>query len=106
MISNNSYSWVWKLERNETLHIHVQHGKLLQRVQYRSHPRRQSSRMGRMVGQKYGQLVTTLSDTTVNSSHNFAAWRADSVTSLLVPYLHSMSWNERWTNTEFNKKLQ
>jgi len=36
MISDNSYLWAWKLERNETLHIHVQHGKSLQHVQYLS----------------------------------------------------------------------
>jgi len=33
MISDNSCLWAWKLERNETLHIHVQRGKSLQRVQ-------------------------------------------------------------------------
>jgi len=32
MISDNSYLWAWKLERNETLHLPVQHGKSLQRV--------------------------------------------------------------------------
>ena len=37
MISDNSYLWALKLERTETLHMHVQHGKLLQRVQCRSH---------------------------------------------------------------------
>jgi len=65
--SDNSYLWAWKLERNETLHIHVQHGKILQRVQSRSHRRRRSSWMRRMLGHKYarhnavrhdGQLVT------------------------------------------------
>jgi len=69
MISDNSYLWALKLERNETLHIHVQHGKLLQRVQCQSHWRRRSSWMWRMLGQKVrstcrnavrhdGQLVT------------------------------------------------
>jgi len=32
MTSDNSYLWALKLERNSTLHIHVQHGKSLQRV--------------------------------------------------------------------------
>ena len=69
MISDNSYLWVWRLERNETLDIHVQHGKSLQRVQSWSHRRRQSCWMWRMLGQKVrstrhnavrhdGQLVT------------------------------------------------
>jgi len=26
MISDNSYLWAWKLERNGTLHTHIQHG--------------------------------------------------------------------------------
>ena len=52
MINDNIYLWALKLERNETLHIHVQHGKLLQRVQYRSHWRQRSSWMRQMPGQK------------------------------------------------------
>ena len=69
MISDNSYLWAWKLERKETLHIHVQHGKSLQRVQYRSHRRRRSSWVRWMLDQKVrstrhnavkhdGQLIT------------------------------------------------
>ena len=69
MISDNSYLWAWKLERNETLHICVQRGKSLQRVQSWSHWRWQSSWMWRIRGQKVrstrhnavrhdGQLVT------------------------------------------------
>jgi len=26
MISDNSYLWAWKLERDKALHMHVQHG--------------------------------------------------------------------------------
>jgi len=33
--------------------------------------------MQRNLGQKYGQLVTTPSDTTVNSSHDFTVWWID-----------------------------
>ena len=67
-------------KKNETLHIRVHHGKLLQRVQYRSHRRRRSSWMRRVLGQKVCcQLVTTPSDTTVNSSHDFRVWRVDHV---------------------------
>jgi len=69
IISDTSYLWAWKLDRNETLHIHVQHGKLLQLVQYRSHLRQRRSWMWGMLDQKVwstrhkavrhdGQLVT------------------------------------------------
>ena len=81
MISGNNYLWAWKLERNETLHIHVQHVKLLQRVQYRSHRRRRSSWMQQKVGSTRhnvarhdGQLVTAVT-----------SWRVDRVRSWLVP---------------------
>jgi len=36
---------------------------------------------------KYGQLVTTPSDTTVNSAHHFTVWQVDRVTSWLVPQM-------------------
>jgi len=85
MISDNSYLRAWKPKRSETLHTHVQHGKLAQRVQYRSHRQRRSSWMRRVLGQKVrstrhnairydGQLVT-----------RFKVWRDDRVTSWLVP---------------------
>ena len=83
MISDNSYLWAWKLERNETLHIHAQRGKLLQRVQSWSHRRRQSSWMWRMLGQKVrstrhnavrhdGQLVTPF--------YGVTSWPCDELT--------------------------
>jgi len=86
MISDNSYLWALKLERNETLHIHVQHGKSLQRVQSWSHQRRQSCWMWRMLGQKVrstrynavrheGQLVTPFYDVT--------SWPCDELTGSL-----------------------
>jgi len=69
MISDNSYLRAWTPERNKTLHTYVQHGKLLQRVKYRSERQRRSSSMRRVLGQKVrstshnavrydGQLVT------------------------------------------------
>ena len=89
MISDNSYLWAWKLERNETLHVHVQHGKLLQRVQCWSgwsHRWRRSSWMRRMLGQQVrstrhntvrhdGQLVTPFYDVT--------SWPCDELTGSL-----------------------
>ena len=77
MISDNSYLWALKLERTETLHMHVQHGKLLQRVQCRSHWRRRSSWMRRMLGQ------------TVRSTHHTAV-RYDG--QLSTPFYSVMSW--------------
>jgi len=49
MTSDNGYLWALKLKRNDTLHIYVQHSKLLQRMQCRSHWRRWSSWMWRML---------------------------------------------------------
>jgi len=40
---------------------------------------------------KYGQLVTTLSHTTVNLSHDFMVWRVDRVTIWLVPLYSCIS---------------
>ena len=55
--------WQWtciRCGKNETLHIHVQHGKLLQLVQYRSHWRRRSSWMQQMLGQKVRSTYHTI----------------------------------------------
>jgi len=92
MISDNSYLWAWTLERNGTLHIHVQHGKSLQRVQYRSHRQWRSRWMRRMLGQKvrstrhnavrhvHGQLVTRFlrvdrATSWMHGSRFFVRWR-------------------------------
>jgi len=52
MTSDSSYLWALKLERNETLHMHVQHGKSLQHVQCGSRWRRRISWMQQTLGQK------------------------------------------------------
>jgi len=71
----------WK--KRDVAHSYVQHGKLLQCVQYRSHRQRQSSWMWQMLGQKVrstchkavkhdGQLVTRF--------YSVTSWPRDKVT--------------------------
>jgi len=99
-MSDNSYLWAWKLERNETLHIRVQHGKSLQHVQSWSHRRRQRSGMWRMLGQKVrstrhnavrhdGQLVTPF--------YGVTSWLVPSYTGYTAGawFIRTFSWNIR-----------
>ena len=65
MISDNSYLWAWKLERNETLHIYVQHAAIEVTDDCKA------LECDECYVTKYDQLVTTPSDTTVNSSYDF-----------------------------------
>ena len=104
-MTDDSYLWALKLERNKKLHIHVQHSKLLQRVQCRSHWRRRSSWMRQMLGQQYPQLVTTPSDTTVNSAHHFMVWRVDRVTSWLVPCAYTSGSQIKISTLHIGKSL-
>jgi len=65
---NNSYLWSGKFERNETLHIHVKHGKLLQRVQYYIS---KSPTMAKLLN-----AMSARSKSTVNSSQCHQTWRS------------------------------
>jgi len=82
--------WAWKLERNETLHIHIQHGKLIAACAISKSP----------TTTKLLSAMNARSKSTVNSSQRRQTWWSTHHTILRCDELPAwrIDWFPYWTH--------